>query len=65
MLGTTRGEYCRDIINPYAKETGLSLDTGEVATCELCGIEVHCHERYGLLACQHCQRTLLPGRVWT
>ena len=43
----------------------MSLDTGEMATCELCGIELRCHERYGLLACQDCQRTLLPGRVWT
>ena len=42
-------------------KTDVTLAADEQAACELCGSRTQCSNRYGMLACQPCQRDLLPA----
>jgi len=46
----------------YNREKGYGYTTdAEYMTCDLCGQRRHCNEGDGIVACQACQRELLPS----
>lgn len=48
-------EYAHD------REAGSYHSHGEPAECDLCGRTALCNKNDGMVACQSCQRELLPS----
>jgi hypothetical protein len=65
-------KICGGVLYAWTPDVGVSMkhapsrdlytytSHGTFAECDLCGNEGICHEQEGIIACQSCQRELLP-----